>query len=66
MRKATFVAKAVHGLVCAAIIEANLGSVELGQQSQPFGAFLTAPAFCGGAFLENVTKRSTHDVAKRK
>ena len=27
-----------HGLVCAAISAANLGSVELGQQSQPFVA----------------------------
>ena len=38
MRKATFVAKAVHGLVCAAIIAANLGSIELGQQPQPLVA----------------------------
>ena len=38
MRKATFVAKAVHGLVYAAIIAADLGSVELGQQPQPFVA----------------------------
>ena len=36
MRKAAFVAKAVHGLVCAATIAANLDSVELGQQPQPF------------------------------
>ena len=38
MRKATFVAKAVHGLVYAATTAADLGSVELGQQPQPFVA----------------------------
>ena len=38
MRKAACVAKAVHGLVCAATIADNLGSVELGQPPQPFVA----------------------------
>ena len=52
MRKAAFVAKAVHGLVCAAIIAANLGSVELGQQPQHFVArhFLQPQPFVAGHF----------------
>ena len=44
--------KAVHGLVCAATIAANSGSVELGQQPQHFVArhFLQPQPFVAGDF----------------